>query len=388
MIHYIDELKPEELKGKKVLLRLDLNVPVEDGKVTDTFRLERAIETVDFLRSMEAQAIIIAHAEDKQGENVSLVPMWHHLNGFFPLDFCTTYFTPEAVDKLLHMQDKGVLLFENVRNNPGEKENDPEFAKKLAQMADIYVNDAFGVSHREHASIVGVPSLLPHYGGLLMRQEITNLSKAFHAADSSLHPFVFILGGAKFDTKLPLIKKYLTSADSVFVGGALANDIFKAKGFDIGTSLVSDTVLDTDILENQKLVTSVDVTVTKPDKTIVFRKPNEVAKDECIVDAGPETVEQLKKLCNGAKTIVWNGPLGNYEIGFVDKTESLAETIANATAQGAETIVGGGDTLASIDKLGLNDKFSFVSTGGGAMLDFLVDETLVGIEALKQDNTT
>lgn len=381
MIHYIDELKPEDLKGKKVLLRSDLNVPLEDGKITDTFRLEKAIQTVDFLRMQGAQVIVIAHAENKEGGNESLLPMWHFLNGYFPCDFCPTYFTPEAIDKILKMEDKGVLLFENVRYNPGEKENDPEFAKKLAQMADIYVDDAFGVAHRSHASIVGVPEFLPHYGGLLLRQEIENLSKVF----SPTRPFIFILGGAKFDTKLPLIKKYLDRADTVFVGGALANTIYKEKGFEVGSSFVSSGDFGIkEMLTNPKLALPVDVTVVKPDQSVGFKSPQEVSADDCIMDVGPKTIGELRELLKGSKTIVWNGPLGNYEKGFSDKTESLAEIIAEMTSGGAESIVGGGDTVASIHKLDFNHKLTFISTGGGAMLDFLVDETLVGIEALKK----
>ncbi len=380
MIKYIDDLEVEDLRGKRVLLRLDLNVPVENGEITDTNRLDRVIATVDFLREKEAQIVIIAHLENKDGGNESLFPIYHHLNGYFPLEFCPTFFTAESVDKLLKMENKSVLLFENVRTNAGEKENDPEFAKKLAQMGDIYVNDAFSVSHRKHASIVGVPEFLPHYGGLLLRQEIEHISKVFNPE----HPFVFILGGAKFETKLPLIKKYLDSADKVFVGGALANDIFKTKGLEVGKSLVSKNADLTDIINNPKLLTSVDVTVTKPDGASSFKKPEEIEADETVVDAGPETLEQFKKILDGAKTIVWNGPLGNYEIGFKDKTESLAEIIAEATANGAQSIIGGGDTVASINTLGFEHKFSFISTGGGAMLDYLVNETLVGIEALEK----
>jgi phosphoglycerate kinase len=377
MIKYIDEV--EDLKGKKVLLRLDLNVPIENGKVTDTFRMEKVIETIDYLRLKEAQTIIIAHCEGK--ESATLKPMLEYLNGYFPVDFSETYFTPEAIDKLLKMQDKGVLMFENLRINEGEKGNDTEFAKKLSQMADIYVNDAFGVSHRKHASIVGIPQFLPHYGGLLLYQEIEHLSKVFNPE----HPFIFILGGAKFETKMPLIKKYLDSADIVFIGGALANNVFKEKGFEVGTSLVSDGDFGIkEMLSNPKFMTFDDVTVTKPDGSVSFKSPEEVEKDECIVDAGPKTIEKLKKLLDDTKTIVWNGPLGNFEKGFGDKTEQLAEVVANATSQGAQSILGGGDTLASINKLGLNDKFSFISTGGGAMLDFLVNETLPGIEALEK----
>ena len=374
MIKYIDEV--ENLEGVKVLLRLDLNVPIEDGKVTDPYRMERSLQTIDFLRGKGAQVIIIAHCEGK--ESATLLPMWQYLNGFLPVDFSPTYFTPEAIDKLLKMEDGGVLLFENLRINEGEKTNDLEFAKKLSQMADIYVDDAFSVCHRKHASIVGVPAFLPHYGGLLLREEIENISKVFNPS----HPFVFLLGGAKFETKLPLIKKYLDKADKVFVGGALSSDIYKTKGFEIGKSLTSDGDFGvSELLKNPKLIYPSDITVKKPDNTVLFRKQNEVESDEEIVDAGPETITELKDVLVGAKTVVWNGPLGNYELGFSDKTEQLAELIVES---GAESIVGGGDTLASIKKLGLEEKFSFVSTGGGAMLDFLVNETLPGIEALEK----
>jgi phosphoglycerate kinase len=383
MIKYIDQV--ENLKGVKVLLRLDLNVPIMDGKVTDPYRMERSLQTIDFLRGKGAQTIIIAHCEGK--ESSTLLPMWKYLNGFLPIDFCPTYFTPEAIDKLLKMEDGGVLIFENLRVNSGEKENDLEFAKKLSQMADIFVNDAFSVCHRKHASIVGVPQFLPSYGGLLLREEIENLSKVFNPQ----HPFVFLLGGAKFETKLPLIKKYLDKADKVFVGGALASDIYKTKGFEVGKSLVSETNAGdfgiAELLKNPKLIFPPDVTATKPDGSVAFKKQNEISADETIVDAGPQTISELKNILQGdengqAKTIVWNGPLGNFEIGFGDKTEQLAELVAEATASGATSIVGGGDTLSSIKKLGLENKFSFVSTGGGAMLDFLVNETLPGIDAL------
>ncbi len=379
MIHYIDELKEADLEGKRVLLRLDLNVPInEHGEITDAFRLEKAISAVDFLREKRAKTIIIAHLENKDGGNDSLVPIWHHLNGYFKVDFCPTYFTPEAVDKLLKLEEKGVLLFENVRINPGEKTNDEDFAKKLSQMADIYVNDAFSVSHRKHASLVGVPKFLPHYGGLVLKQEIENISKAFNPAQ----PFVFILGGAKFSTKLPLIHKYLKTADTVFVGGALANDVFKTKGLEVGVSLVSSDPVDLSaVVADPKMKTFVDVTVVEGED-VSFKKIDEVTKSECIMDAGPETIEELKKIISGAKTIVWNGPLGNYEKGFSDKTEQLAEIIAEETVKGAISIIGGGDTVASIQKLNLEHKFTFVSTGGGAMLDYLVNETLPAIDAL------
>lgn len=374
MIKYIADEK--NLEGKTILLRLDLNVPVIEGQVTDTYRLERVIETLDFLRDRKAKTIIISHCEGKDSK--TLLPMWKYLNGFLPLDFSETYFTPEAIAKITKMEDGGVLLFENLRINEGEKNNDKDFAKKLSQMADIYVNDAFAVSHRKHASIVSVPEFLPHFGGILLKQEIENLSKAFNPKK----PFVFILGGAKFDTKIPLIEKYLEKADTVFVCGALANNVYKEMGYEVGQSLVSEGQFGIkEKLENKKLVVPIDVTVTNEKGQVFFKKPDEVEKNEIIVDAGKETLNQLKDILSTAQTVIWNGPVGNYEIGFSDKTEQFAEIISNCSG---ETIVGGGDTVASINKLELSDKFTFVSTGGGAMLDFLVNETLPGIEALEK----
>ena len=382
MIKYIDELTTTDLKGKKVLLRLDLNVPLKDGEIEDTTRLDRIIPTVDFLREKEAQVIIISHLENKEGENESLYMVWSYLNGFFPVDFCPTFFSPESVQKILNLKDKGVLMMENVRFNPGEKQNDQDFAKKLAQMGDIYVNDSFAVDHRKHASLTTLPYLMPHYGGLLLKQEIENLKKAFNPEN----PFIFIQGGAKFETKIPLIKKYLQKADTVFVGGALMINFFKEKGFEVGTSLISEGDFELkELLENPKLILPVDVTVTGKNGKVSFKKPDEVLKSDCIVDVGVETLEQLKTILKDAKTIIWNGPMGNYEEGFKDKTESFAEIIAEATTNGAESIVGGGDTLASINSLGLDHKFTFISTGGGAMLDFLVNETLPALQALEDE---
>lgn len=375
---YIDELKGDDLKGKYVLLRLDLNVPVVDGQVANAYRIERAIPTIDYLREHEAKIIIIAHTESEG--NMSLLPVAQYLNGFYKVDFCQTYFNAIAIDMVAKIEDKGILLFENLRMNPEEKENDKDFAKKLSQMAEIYVDDAFGAMHRKHASIVGVPEFLPHYGGLLVKQEIENISKAFNPQK----PFLFILGGAKFDTKLPLIHKYLDKADFVFVAGALANDLFRQKGFEVGISLLTEGDFDLEnIINNPKLITPVDVMVLKPDGSTEFKSPDSVSPDEYISDVGPKTIEKLKELVSESKTVVWNGPLGKYKKGFKDKTEELAMIIATATKEnGVDSIVGGGDTLASIDVAEFEHGFSFVSTGGGAMLDYLVNETLPGIEAL------
>ena len=328
-----------DLEGKYVLLRLDLNVPVDGGHITDPSRIDKSIPTIDLLRSKKARTIIIAHSENK-GDS-TLHPMWDYLNGFVPLDFAKDLFSAETVKMIADMQDGGVLLLENLRNDPGEKANDPEYTKRLAAYGDVYVNDAFSVSHREHASIVGLPKLLPHYAGPLLMTEIENLSKAF----SPSHPFLFILGGAKFETKLPLVNKFLQSADTIFIGGLLAGEAVK-----------------TDVVKNGKIVLPVG--------------------DIAAPDANPETLDVLAPKIAEAKFILWNGPLSYYEKGYVAGNEKLAEMIATATAHGAESIIGGGDTSAAIVDKSLLEKYSFVSTGGGAMLDFLANETLPGITAL------
>ena len=369
-----------DIAGKYVLLRLDLNTPIIDGKVADPYRIDQAIPTIDILRLKKAKIIIIAHteAQDKGQNNTTLWPMFDYLNGFVKVQFAKDLFSTETVKLVADMEEGDVLMLENLRQDAGEKANDPVFAKKLAQYADLYVNDAFSVSHRKHASVVGVTEYLPSYAGPLFLNEVENISKAF----TPTHPFVFILGGAKFDTKLPLIQKYLDKADSVVVAGALANNVFKAQGFEIGTSLVSEGEFGiSEMLKNPKFVAPVDVTIKKSNNSLSLKKANEVSFDEYIGDLGPETLEHVEELVKKASLVVWNGPLGNYEAGFFDKTEQLAQIIADSKAT---SIVGGGDTLASIEKLGLMNKFAFVSTAGGAMLDFLVNETLPGIEALSK----
>ncbi len=363
-----------DIRGKRVLLRLDLNTPVADGKITDTYRIDKVIQTIDHLHLAGARVIIIAHIETK--ENPTLLPVWHYINGFLPLKFCPTYFTPDSHDRVDELKDGEIMMFENIRMNPGEKINDPRFAQKLAAYGDIYINEAFSVSHRPHASVVGLPALLPHYAGPLFVEEVENLSKAF----SPSHPFVFILGGAKFETKLPLIEKFLRSADTVFVGGALANNVFKEKGYELGVSLVSEGEFGIkDMLSNPKFIYPIDVTARKADGTVEIVDASAVQSGDYIADCGPKTIVLLKEQIAQAKFVLWNGPVGNYEIGFTDKTEQLAEIMSQSTS---ETIVGGGDTLSAIQSLGVMDKFSFVSTAGGAMLDFLANETLVGIQAL------
>ena len=346
----------KNLAGKKVLLRLDLNVSIKDDKVADDFRIRKILPTLEFLHKAGARSIILSHLEGKGGD--SLRPVWQELRKRFLMSFSVNF--SELAKNVGELENGGFTLFENLRVNAGEKVNDENFARELASFGEIFVNDAFAVSHRAHASIVGIPKFLPSFAGPLFAEEVTRLSGALKPP----RPALFILGGAKFETKLPLLKKFISLYDTVFVGGALANDFLKAQGFDVGDSLVSKTPIDLNSLIKANLHLPVDTITSKGKK---------------IVDAGPKTLEILRKLVAQAQFILWNGPLGEYEIGFAAGTKNLVTIIAQSQA---ESVVGGGDTVAAISALGLEDKFGFVSTGGGAMLDFLANETLPGLRAL------
>lgn len=301
----------ENLKDKKVLVRVDWNVRIENGQVVDEFRIKKSLPTLEFLKSHGAQLIIATHLEP----------------------------VTQSIEPLKKYLPDGAELLENLRLNPGEETNDEEFAKFLAAKADIYVNEAFSVSHRQHTSIVGVPKFLPSYAGLQLEQEVRELSKSFNPPK----PFFLILGGVKFETKLPLIEKLLSLTDFVFIGGGMAK----------AASL-------TPLVNNPK---------------IFFCTPDSIA-----IDANSETLALIKEKIDVSKFILWNGPLGDYEHGHTEGTLSLAKILA---LSGKEVIVGGGDTLTAIEKLEIADKFSFVSTGGGAMLEFLASGTLPGIKALE-----
>jgi phosphoglycerate kinase len=337
-------LEAGNLEGKKVLVRVDWNVPIENGLVADDFRIKKSLPTIEYLQKAGAKIILISHFDL---DTASLRPVYEYAKVFLPLTFET---------------ESDLMLLENLRMDKGEKENSRDFAVKLASGVDMFVNEAFSESHREYASIVGLPKLLPSYAGLQFNEEVKQLSNAFYPK----HPFLFILGGAKFETKFPLLDKFLNIADNIFVGGALANNFFKEQGQNVGSSLVSEG----DFYLKEKLQSGKIILPT--DTTLDGTR---------IVDAGPKTIESLKSKVESAKFILWNGPLGEFEKGFKTYTLELAKLIANSNA---ETIVGGGDTLSAIKELGLLDKFSFVSTGGGAMLQFLATGTLPGIEALRK----
>ncbi len=370
----IKEIK--SLSGKRVLLRVDFNVPIENNKVVDDFRIKKAVPTIKYLHSKGAIIILISHL-GKDGEE-SLKPVFKSLKKYFP----TASFIDESIlgygatGELDNLEKGDIVLMKNLRGDEGEKKNLPSFARGLSRYADIYVNDAFSVCHRAHASIVGLPKHLPSYAGLQLLEEIKNISNIFKPK----HPFLFILGGAKFETKIPLVKKYLHLAEEVFIGGAIANDFLKARGYGVGISKVDNKNLPiSSLLKRKNLILPTDVEVTKGKKNR-FSGVEDIDTNESIVDMGPNTIKDIEKLIKKAKLILWNGPLGKYEDGYSKSTESLLKAVAKSKAY---SVIGGGDTVSLVSKLKLESKFNFVSTGGGAMLEFLTKETLPGIKALK-----
>lgn len=344
-----------------MLVRSSLNVPILNGKVVNDYRLRRAAPTIKYLSERGARIVLVSHIGEKGTE--TLKPVAEALEILIPkIAFFDETIGIRARNAVRELAPGNILVMENLRRNQGESANDQSFAKDLAALADAFVEDSFDTCHRRHASIVGVPKILPSYAGLLLEEEIAGLSRAL-APES---PSIAVIGGAKFNTKEKVLKKLLEIYDHVFVGGALANDFLKASGQDVGKSLVSEIANISDIaklLSNPKLVIPIDSVVV----------------NEMILDHGPATMKLLSELVREAKTILWNGPLGKYEDGYTDATNSFATIVAKSSAH---SIVGGGDTVAAIEALDLMSHFSFVSTGGGAMLDFLAYGTLPGIAAL------
>lgn len=365
--------KAKDLKGKKVLLRLDLNVPIANGEVVDDFRIRKALPTVKFLKKAGAKIIILSHTG--RGKEDSLLPISAYIAKTLKHSFVADFQSGEGKKILEGMKNGEIVILENLRQNDGEKGKSIPFAKELAALGDVYVNEAFAVSHRKDASIYLIPKYLPSYFGLLFCEEVENLSFAMHKHS----PFLFVLGGAKFETKMPLIQKYLKVADTVFVGGALANNFFKVLGYEVGSSLVDSAHLSLGpILKNKKLLLPLDVVVSGSEERSV-KLPQEVLPAESILDSGPNTVAMLSEYIKKAKFILWNGPLGNYEGGYGDATLALAEAVLGSKAK---AVVGGGDTVAAIAKCKTKKNSTFISTGGGAMLDFLAHGTLPGIDAI------
>ncbi len=396
----ITELTGVDLAGKTAIARVDYNVPIQDGLVVDDLRIRSSFKTIEFLVSLGAKVVLISHLEGKGG--TSLAPVAEHFhkkfteNSYkFDVNFISEYNFSEIKEKINSAPAGSVFLLENLRVNPGEKENSPEFAESLASLGDLYVGDAFPVAHREHASVIALPACFPdaHYAGFQIINEVKHLQEGVNPP----HPFIFILGGAKFDTKLPLIQKIAAHADNIIIGGALFNDILKAKGLEVGKSLVSDSVVDLiSIATDSRLVVSDDVVVENSlTKEKSIKSIGEISPDDSIMDIGPSIVVKFKEILEKAKSegktpfILWNGPMGNYEAGYKDSTIAIAKLLID---EKVKALLGGGDTSAAIAEGGLSHTIEedpeiknliYLSTGGGAMIDYLINDTLPGIEALK-----
>lgn len=366
-------LKPQNLKpGLRVLVRLDLNVPMKNGKVGDAFRIEQALRTLEILQKKKVKTIVLSHLGDAQE---SLGPVVSILSKKIK----NISFVPYVIgDRALHavdsMKNGDILVLENLRSQPGEEENAPSFARGLARFGDIFVQDGFAVAHRRHASIVGLPTFLPSVFGPEFQEEIKGLEQAL----TPKHPSVLILGGAKFSTKLPMLKKYMKTTDVIILGGALAHNVLKARGVDVGMSLVDLSVpVPTTITKASNIIVPIDA-LTEAGEVVDIRH---VGMRDKIVDIGPATVALIAEKIKSAKTVIMNGPLGLYEEGHVGGTKAVLKHISLVQGQ---TIVGGGDTVALARQLKLDKKIDFISTGGGAMLDYLTNGTLPGIEAVKK----
>lgn len=364
-----------DIYGMRFLVRSALDVPIQDGVAEDHLRIRESIPTIKHLLEHGARVIILTHV-GRDPKN-STEPLARVLQQYFPVQFVRGVTEDEVQGFVAHMKEGTALLLENLRSYEGEEKNDDAFSKRLASYGDFYVDDAFSVAHRAHASIIGIPKYLPSFAGITFMREYTELSKAL----TPEHPSLFILGGAKYETKEPLIESYADHYTNLFVGGALANDFLKGKGYEVGESLVSPIDLSKDpIMEKKNILLPVDVVAVKNHESRMV-PADTVKPDEKILDIGNASIELLAPYIKEAKTILWNGPLGNYEDGCGEATKACAKLIAQSKAH---SIVGGGDTIAAIESLGLSDSFGFVSTAGGAMLEFLEKKTLPGIEALSK----
>jgi phosphoglycerate kinase len=391
-------LDEADLGGKRALVRVDFNVPMEAGRVTDDTRLKAALPTIEKLRAGGAKTILIAHFDRPKGKRapeMSLRPVVEPLSTLLdaPVAFADDCVGPDAKKAVDAMQPGDVLLLENVRYHAGEEKNDPAFAKALAANGDLYVNDAFSAAHRAHASTEGLAHLLPAYAGEQMRRELTMLDKAL---GSPKRPVLGVVGGSKVSTKLELLNNLVAKLDRLAIGGGMANTFLAAQGIDVGASLCEHDLAETarEIMASAakagcELLLPVDVVVTdkvEPGASAAVRKLDEIAAGDRIVDAGPLTEARLMRAMDGSATLVWNGPLGVFEVPPFDRaTVETARHAASLAQHGTlVAVAGGGDTVAALNAAGVAGDFTFVSTAGGAFLEWMEGKTLPGVAALSR----
>jgi phosphoglycerate kinase len=393
------DLGESGLKGKRVLLRVDYNVPLDDRlEITDDTRIRATLPTLELLTSAGARVVILAHFGRPKGKRVpemSLRPAARRLQELMPgrkVDFVGETVGEQAEQATRALGDGDVLVLENTRYLPGEEKNDMDLARQMAALGDLYVNDAFGAAHRAHASTAGVAEVMrgdgrPAAAGLLMERELEYLGQV---VEEPGRPFVAIIGGAKISGKIDVIQNLLPRVDHLLIGGAMANTFFRAMGLQTGTSLVEEDRVEmaADLLRTSgdKLVLPTDCVVAAKmeagaETSVVERA--EIPDDRMVLDVGPRTTDAYREVLAGARTVLWNGPMGVFEVPeFARGTEGVARAVAEATDRGATTVVGGGDSAAAVAEMGLAERISHVSTGGGASLEFLEGKTLPGVAAL------
>jgi len=384
-----------DVRGKRVFLRSDLNVPIDDGRITDDTRIRASLPTLIHLLEQGATVILASHLgrpHGKVNDAYRLKPVADRLSQLLqrPVKMTGDALGPGVQDAVGKLRPGDLLLLENLRFHAGEEANDPSFAEALAAFADLYVNDAFGSAHRAHASTEGITHFLPAVAGLLLEREVNALSNLL---DRPPRPFHTVIGGAKISEKLNVLRVLVGRCQAILVGGGMANTFLAAKGLEMGKSLV-----ETEQLENAAAIMAEArrrrMRLMLPTEVLVaaqvhHRAPREVVsvnavpKDWMVVDIGPQTVDKYREALSKARTIFWNGPMGIFEVApFAEGTNAIARAIAERTADGAITVVGGGDSVAAVQQLGLIDQMSHVSTGGGASLEFVEGRTLPGVAAL------
>ncbi len=382
-----------DLRGKRVLVRVDFNVPLKNGEVTDDTRIARALPNIQYLLSEGAKPILISHLGRPKGErnpDYAMDPVAKRLEELLgePVEKLDHAVGPEVERALEDWNGEGVVLLENSRFYPGETKNDDELSTGLASLADLYVNDAFGAAHRAHATTVGVAERLPSAAGLLMEAELDYLDSVLKTPE---RPFVAILGGAKVSDKIGVIESLLEKADTLLIGGAMCFTFFKAQGYEVGASLVEDEYVE----EAARLMEKAGDRLVLPRDVIVAEKMDEDADTRTVeveeipagwmgLDVGPETVGFFEERITEARTIFWNGPMGVFEMeAFAKGTEGVARAVAESDAT---SVIGGGDSVAAVNKLGLEDEMSHISTGGGASLEYVEGKELPGVAVLPDKN--
>jgi phosphoglycerate kinase len=382
-----------DVEGKRVLVRCDLNVPLRDGRITDDLRIRAALPTLRALLERGARLAVCSHLGRPKGEVVeelSLKPVGDRLAKLLDRHVEVAGDVVGESARLACASNYEIVLLENLRFEPGEERNDPDLAQKLALLADAYVDDAFGAAHRAHASISGVAELLPAAAGYLLADEVAKLERLLHSPE---HPFVAVLGGAKVSDKLSVIGNLLDRVDTICIGGAMAFTLLVAQGHDVGRSLVEQDRVE-EVRDVLGTATDKGVTILVPSDVVAADAPDAAPSCETVpldaigdrlgVDIGPQTAARFAEAITAARTVLWNGPMGIFEVPeFAGGTRAVAEAVATATRSGAYTVAGGGDSAAALAQLGMEDAVSHLSTGGGASLELLEGRELPGVSVLR-----